>query len=69
MAFIMAPLIIEQEVYMFRWGIIFLIVAVIAAGLGFGALSGTAAWAAKVVFIVGLILAVIGFFTGRKPGG
>ena len=52
---------------MFRWGIIFLVVAVIAAGLGFGALSGTAAWAAKMVFIVGVILAVIGFVTGRGP--
>ena len=50
---------------MFRWGIIFLVIALIAAALGFGALSGTAAWAAKVVFVVGIILAVIGFITGR----
>lgn len=52
---------------MFRWGIIFLIIALIAAALGFGALSGTAAWAAKVVFVVGLIIFVIGLVTGRKP--
>ena len=52
---------------MFRWGIIFLIVALIAAALGFGVLAGTAAWAAKIVFIVGVILAIIGFFSGRKP--
>ena len=32
---------------MFRWGIIFLIIALIAAALGFGGLAGTAAWAAK----------------------
>lgn len=32
---------------MFRWGIIFLVIALIAAALGFGGLAGTAAWAAK----------------------
>jgi len=52
---------------MFRWGIIFLIIALIAAALGFGTLSGTAAWAAKVVFVVGIIVFVIGLITGRKP--
>ena len=44
---------------MFTWGIIFLVIAIIAAALGFGRLSGTAAWAAKIVFIVGLILFII----------
>lgn len=52
---------------MFSWAIIFLIIALIAAALGFGVLAGTAAWAAKVVFVVGLILFVIGVITGRKP--
>lgn len=41
---------------MFRWGIIFLIIALIAAALGFGGLAGTAAWAAKIVFVVGIII-------------
>jgi uncharacterized membrane protein YtjA (UPF0391 family) len=50
-----------KERLMFRWGIIFLVIALIAAALGFGGLAGTAAWAAKVVFVVGIIL-----FTGRK---
>lgn len=51
---------------MFRWGIIFLIIALIEAALGFGGLAGTAAWAAKVVFVVGIILFLISLFTGRK---
>lgn len=34
---------------MFRWGIIFLVIALIAAALGFGGLAGTAAGAAKIV--------------------
>ena len=36
---------------MFRWGIIFLVIALIAAALGFGGLAGTAAGAAKIVFV------------------
>lgn len=51
---------------MFRWGIIFLVVALIAAALGFGGLAGTAAWAAKLVFIIGIVLFLISLFTGRK---
>jgi len=52
---------------MFRWGIIFLIIALIAAALGFGMLSGTAAAAAKIVFVVGIIVFIIGAITGRRP--
>ena len=49
---------------MFRWGIIFLVIALIAAALGFGGLAGTAAWAAKIV--VGIILFLVSLFTGRR---
>ena len=49
---------------MFRWGIIFLVIALIAAALGFGGLAGTAAGAAKIVF--GIILFLVSLFMGRK---
>ena len=52
--------------HMFRWGIIFLVIALIAAALGFGGLAGTAAGAAKIVFVVGIILFLVSLFTGRK---
>lgn len=52
---------------MFRWGIIFLVIALIAAALGFGGLAGTAAFAAKIVFVVGLILFLGSLFLGKKP--
>ena len=55
-----------KESFMFRWGIIFLVIALIAAALGFGGLAGTAAWAAKLVFVVGIILFLVSLFTGRK---
>ena len=51
---------------MFRWGIIFLVIALIAAALGFGGLAGTAAGAAKIVFVVGIILFLVSLFMGRK---
>lgn len=50
---------------MFRWGIIFLVIALIAAALGFGGLAGTAAGAAKIVFVVGIILFLVSLFMGR----
>lgn len=51
---------------MFGLAIIFLIVAVVAAFLGFCALSGTAAWTAKIVFIIGIILFVVSLMFDRK---
>ncbi|EKI0469516.1 DUF1328 domain-containing protein [Salmonella enterica subsp. enterica serovar Kentucky] len=53
---------------MFRWGIIFLVIALIAAALGFGGLAGTAAGAAKIVFVfvVGIVLFLVSLFMGRK---
>ena len=51
---------------MFRWGIIFLVIALIAAALGFGGLARTAAGAAKIVFVVGIILFLVSLFMGRK---
>lgn len=51
---------------MFNWAILFLVIALIAAWLGFGALAGTASWAAKIVFIVGLIMFVVSLVMGRR---
>lgn len=51
---------------MLRWALAFLIIALIAGGLGFGWLAGTAADAAKIVFIAFIILFLISFFTGRR---
>jgi len=55
-----------KESFMFRWGIIFLVMALIAAALGFGGLAGTAAGAAKIVFIVGIVLFLVSLFMGRR---
>jgi uncharacterized membrane protein YtjA (UPF0391 family) len=40
---------------MFGWAITFLIVALVAAVLGFGGVAGTAIVAAKLIFVVALL--------------
>lgn len=52
---------------MLNWGLAFLVIALLAAVLGFGALAGTAAYAAKIVFVVAIIIWVVSFFTNRRP--
>ncbi|HOW65757.1 MAG TPA: DUF1328 domain-containing protein [Candidatus Paceibacterota bacterium] len=51
---------------MLRYALIFLVVAIIAGFLGFGSLSGTAAWIAKVLVVVFLVLFVVSLFRGTK---
>lgn len=52
---------------MFGWAISFLIVAIIAGVFGFAGLAGTAAWIAKVLFVVGLVVFLGLLVTGRRP--
>jgi len=54
---------------MFGWAITFLVVALIAAALGFGVIAGTAFAAAKIVFVVALILFVISAALGLSRRG
>ncbi len=55
-----------KETLMFSWGIIFLVIALIAAALGFGGLAVTAAGAAKFVLVVGIFRVLVSVFRGRK---
>lgn len=56
---------------MIGWAVTFLVIALIAALLGFGGIAGTAMEAAKIVFFVAialfLISAVFGVIRGRAP--
>ncbi len=49
---------------MLRWAIVFLVVALIAALFGFGMVSGIAWDAAKILFFVFIVLAVLSFLGG-----
>jgi uncharacterized membrane protein YtjA (UPF0391 family) len=53
---------------MLSWALLFLVVAIIAGILGFGVVAGTAAWFAKILFLVFLVLFLVSLFTGiRRP--
>jgi uncharacterized membrane protein YtjA (UPF0391 family) len=56
---------------MLGWALTFLIIALIAAVLGFGGIAGTAIEIAKIIFFVAIILflisAVFGLIRGRAP--
>lgn len=50
---------------MLNYALWFLVLALIAAVLGFGSLAGMAATIAKVLFVVFLVLFLVGIITGR----
>jgi len=58
---------------MFKWALIFAVLALGAALLGFGGAAGTFAGIAKILFFIGLALVVIfvvlGIVAGRKITG
>ena len=56
---------------MLGWALTFLVVALIAAVLGFGGIAGFAVEIAKIIFFVSIILfaisAVVALIRGRSP--
>jgi uncharacterized membrane protein YtjA (UPF0391 family) len=56
---------------MLGWALTFLVVALIAAVLGFGGIAGFAVEIAKIIFFVAIILfvvsAIVGLIRGRTP--
>jgi uncharacterized membrane protein YtjA (UPF0391 family) len=56
---------------MIGWAITFLIVALVAAVLGFGGIAGTAIEIAKIIFFVAIVLfliaAAVSLARGRSP--
>jgi uncharacterized membrane protein YtjA (UPF0391 family) len=51
---------------MIGWAVTFLIIAIIAGVLGFSGIAGTAVNIAWILFVVGLILAVVFGLMGRR---
>ncbi len=51
---------------MFRWALILLVVALIAALFGFGGLAGIAASGAQLFFVIGLVILVLGLLFGTR---
>lgn len=51
---------------MLSYAVLFLVIALIAAVLGFGVIAGTAATIAKVLFLIFLVLFVVSLLRGRR---
>lgn len=54
---------------MLSWAMTFLIVALVAAILGFGGIAGDAIGLAKVIFFLSLVMFMIACLMGRKTPG
>lgn len=56
---------------MLGWALTFLVIALIAAVLGFGGIAGAAVEIAKIIFFIAIVLfliaAVVGLVRGRSP--
>jgi uncharacterized membrane protein YtjA (UPF0391 family) len=55
----------ERENDMFRYAIIFAVIALIAALLGFGGIAGLSADFAKILLVIAAVLFVVGIVFGR----
>ena len=58
---------IDKELNMISWAVTFLVVALVAAVLGFSGIAGTAANLAWICAVVGIILAIVFAVRGRSP--
>jgi uncharacterized membrane protein YtjA (UPF0391 family) len=58
---------------MLRWALIFLVVGLVLALLGFGGIGGAFVEIAKILFFIAIaifaVLLVLGLFTGKKIAG
>jgi len=54
---------------MLSWAMIFLVIALIAAVLGFGGIAGSAIGLAKAIFFISTVLFMIACLMGRKTPG
>ena len=52
---------------MISWAVTFLVIALIAAVLGFSGIAGTAVNLAWIFAVIGIILALVFMVAGRRP--
>src|SRR4029453_6701938 len=57
----------NAEAQMFSWAVVFFIIAIVAGLFGFVGIAGTATHIAWVLFVIGLILAIVFMVLGRRP--
>lgn len=52
---------------MFTWAALFLVIAIVAGILGMSGVAGMSMQIAWILFVVGLVLAIVFFVLGRRP--
>jgi uncharacterized membrane protein YtjA (UPF0391 family) len=61
----------EKEISMLGWAVTFLVIALVAAALGFGGIAGTSAGIAQILFFIFIVLFVVALVAravrGRPP--
>jgi uncharacterized membrane protein YtjA (UPF0391 family) len=57
---------LDQEFTMLHYALVFFVVALIAAVLGFGGIAAGAAGIAKILFVVFLVMAIVSFIFGSR---
>lgn len=55
-----------EDINMFSWALTFLVIGLIAAVFGFTGIAGTATNIAWILFVVGIILAIVFAVAGRR---
>jgi uncharacterized membrane protein YtjA (UPF0391 family) len=60
--------VLDMEALMLGWALTFLVIALIAALLGFGGIAGTAVGIAKIIFFVAIVLFLISAIAGAVRG-
>jgi len=56
----------QKEIPVIYWAAVFLVIAVVSALLGLTGIAGMSANIAWVLFIVGVVFAIVLFLTGRR---
>ncbi len=52
---------------MLHWAAVFLVIGIVAMLLGAGGVAGLSMQIAWILFVVGIVLAVVFFILGRRP--
>jgi uncharacterized membrane protein YtjA (UPF0391 family) len=57
----------KKEIRMLYWAAVFLVIALVAAVLGFSGIAAISMNITWILFIVGLVFAIVFFVIGRRP--
>ena len=63
----MDPPFADPEMTMLAWALLFLIVGLVAGMFGLTGIAGTATHIAWILFVIGIVMAVVFAVIGRRP--